>query len=81
MPIKLTLPPQNYYTWRKLVLQRDNFTCQECKKLNSRESHHIKNYIDYPELRYEVSNGKTLCKDCHKAQHRKGWRKKCHIAI
>lgn len=66
MPKKLILPPQNYYTWRKLVLQRDNFICQICKKENSKEAHHIKNYKNYPELRYKISNGQTLCNDCHK---------------
>ncbi len=69
------LKPINYRNWRLLVLRRDKYICQECNKPDSREAHHIRSYIDYPKLRYMVSNGKTLCKDCHKAQHRKGWRK------
>jgi 5-methylcytosine-specific restriction endonuclease McrA len=76
MPIKLTLPPQNYYTWRKMVLQRDDCTCQECKKPNSREAHHIKDYRDNPELRYDISNGVTLCAKCHRQTDTYGNRKK-----
>lgn len=30
------------------------------------EADHIKPYSLFPELRYEVDNGRTLCVDCHK---------------
>lgn len=66
MPRSLALPPQNYYTWRKMVLLRDNCICQKCKKHNSREAHHVKSYIGYPELRHKIFNGQTLCHKCHK---------------
>lgn len=53
--------------WREAVFKRDNFTCQSCnKKGGYLEPHHIKGWAQYPELRYEVSNGQTLCKACHK---------------
>ncbi len=64
---KRMLNTPEYKNWRTLVFQRDNYTCQECGKTNCYlEAHHIKAWVEYPDLRFEVSNGKTLCKSCHK---------------
>ena len=53
--------------WRKAVLERDNYTCQQCDKRGGElNPHHIKSFADFPELRFEVSNGITLCVYCHK---------------
>ena len=56
-----------YTEWRKRVWVRDNWKCkianQDC---NGRiEAHHILSYTHYPELRYELNNGITLCKFHH----------------
>jgi len=61
-----------YRAWRTLVFERDNYTCQECgiKSGNGKavylQADHIKPFALYPELRFEVSNGRTLCILCHR---------------
>lgn len=63
---------KSYKEWRTAVFKRDNYTCQECgiKSGNGKtielNPHHIKAFTDYPELIFDVNNGKTLCIDCHK---------------
>lgn len=58
--------------WRKAVFKRDNWTCQKCGKTNcALNSHHIKHWAKFPELRYDISNGITLCLKCHKEKHSK----------
>jgi len=53
--------------WRKSVFARDDFTCQHCgTKGGYIEAHHIKPYKPYPKLRFDLTNGITLCKSCHK---------------
>lgn len=58
-----------YREWRNTILQRDNFTCQDCS-LNDKgtrlEIHHIKPFALFPELRFDSMNVVTLCRDCHK---------------
>ena len=66
-----------YKNWRSLVFERDNWTCQTCGKRSQSgepiylEPHHIKGWTKYPELRYEVENGITLCLECHKLTRKK----------
>lgn len=55
-----------YYQWRKSVLTRDNYLCQDCGSTININAHHIKQIFDYPGLICDVSNGVSLCPDCHK---------------
>lgn len=56
-----------FKNWRKAIYERDDYTCQTCKVRGGRlHPHHIKSWELYPELRFEVSNGQTLCISCHK---------------
>lgn len=61
-----------YKTWRKAVYERDDWTCQHCKKRGGRlHAHHIKPKSQYPELMFDVPNGLTLCESCHHNVHTK----------
>jgi hypothetical protein len=52
--------------WRTMVFGRDSFACQMCfAKGVYLNAHHLKSFSKYPELRFEVSNGITLCQKCH----------------
>lgn len=63
---------KEYAEWRLSVFKRDNFTCQECGQVGGElNAHHIKSYKKYPKLRITLSNGTTLCKECHKRKHKK----------
>lgn len=53
--------------WSAAVKKRDNHTCQLCGTTEGRmEADHIKGFAAFPELRYELSNGRTLCILCHR---------------
>lgn len=51
--------------WSKAVRERDNFTCQMCGSKEKLVSHHIKEWDDNPDKRYDLENGLTLCRKCH----------------
>ena len=56
-----------YSRWRKAVFERDGFTCQECFVIGGTlNADHIKPFSLFPELRTELSNGRTLCVECHR---------------
>lgn len=56
-----------YKAWMLAVKKRDNWKCKmtNCDCKGRLEAHHILNWIDYPELRYELNNGITLCQAHH----------------
>lgn len=61
-----------YREWRMAVFKRDNFVCQKChKKSKKLRAHHILNWKDNIECRYDVDNGITFCEDCHIKFHSK----------
>lgn len=51
-----------YFYWRQEVWKRDGWKCKINKDCNGRiEAHHIYNWTDYTQLRYNINNGITLC--------------------
>lgn len=62
----------NFCLWRESVFVRDNWTCQKCMvKGGIIHPHHIQNFAQYPELRFALDNGITLCKNCHRSFHKR----------
>ncbi len=63
---------KEYREWRQAVLKRDNYHCVFCgrKKKTHKgirlEADHIQPFILYPELMFDVGNGRTLCSLCHR---------------
>lgn len=59
---------REYKLWRKSVFERDNYTCIWCgdNKGGNLNADHIKPFAHFPELRFAIDNGRTLCVPCHK---------------
>ena len=53
-----------YIQWRKDVYKRDGFKCQwpNCNQNRKLNAHHIKNWANFPGLRFVIDNGITLLK-------------------
>lgn len=57
----------DYNQWRDAIFKRDYYTCRDCGKRGGYlEAHHLKSFSEYPELRFNTNNGKTLCLECHR---------------
>jgi hypothetical protein len=61
-----------YKVWRQEVFERDSFTCVLCTAKSTKgkkvilNADHIKPFSLYPELRFDINNGRTLCVECHR---------------
>ena len=61
---------QNIKRGGKNVFERDNYTCRICGKRGGElNAHHINHFSKYPDLRFELGNGITLCKKCYMEVH------------
>ena len=58
--------------WREAVFKRDNYTCRNCSARGGEgrkvllHADHVKPFAYFPNLRFTLSNGQTLCIDCHR---------------
>lgn len=66
-----------YKLWRRAVYERDGYRCVFCGVIgtgNNLHADHIKPFALFPELRFAIDNGRTLCVDCHKKTDTYGWK-------
>jgi hypothetical protein len=60
----------NYINWRRFVFERDGYSCAVCGGAKPRiNAHHILEWSKYPDKRYDVDNGVTLCTKHHQELH------------
>lgn len=79
------MPNEKYYhrkrhlEWAEKVLRRAGYLCEECRRygrldknglpVRATTAHHIKPRELYPELQYDLKNGRALCEKCHNKAH------------
>ena len=58
---------KEYKEWRNFVFSRDKYTCQCCGDSTggNLHAHHIVNFSDNADERFNIANGIALCNDCH----------------
>ena len=65
---------EEYKLWRTSIFIRDKKTCIWCGSKKEIQADHIKPFALYPELRFAIDNGRTLCHECHKKTDTYGWK-------
>lgn len=65
-----------YKEWRASVFKRDGYRCFDCGQLGGNlEADHILPFAYFPRLRFDINNGITRCKECHRSTDT--WGRKC----
>lgn len=57
-----------YRDWHNKVFEQSAGICSSCGG-KAIHAHHVKGWWESPELRFEVANGRALCKSCHEETH------------
>ena len=65
-----------YKEWRTAVYKRDGYACVLCgdDRGGNLQADHIKPFSLFPDLRFVIDNGRTLCIPCHKKTDTYGWK-------
>lgn len=61
---------REHWQWSTDVKKRDG-KCLHCGACKDLIAHHIKSFSKYPEERFLLENGMTLCRSCHAKLHKK----------
>ena len=72
---------KEYRHWRVKVIRRDK-RCVICGSIKHRNAHHINHATYFPEQRFDIKNGVTLCANCHRQFHtnfKRSFRTKCTV--
>lgn len=57
--------------WRNEIYERDEYTCQVSGRIGGQmNAHHLYSWHSHPELRLELSNGISICKQLHDLFHK-----------
>ena len=70
---------KEYRHWKVAVIKRDK-VCVICKTREHRQAHHMNSASYFPDEVYLLSNGVTLCHNCHTNFHtnfKRSFRTKC----
>ena len=55
--------------WSTAIYERDGYRCTACGGRGRLHAHHIEGWAAAPQRRFDLSNGTTLCIECHADQH------------
>lgn len=59
--------------WRLACRERDGNKCSLCNSTERLHVHHILSFKDYPERRWDINNGQTVCASCHEKIHNRSF--------
>jgi len=70
---------KEYREWHKSVIERDG-KCVICGSKKHLHAHHLNHASYFPDQRFDINNGVTLCSSCHMNFHnnfKRSYRTKC----
>jgi hypothetical protein len=61
----MSLKKETRRKFREGCFKRDDYKCKICKKAGALDAHHITDRNEMPNGGYVLSNGISLCEECH----------------